>query len=298
MILFADDTSLISKSNSIDQLNKDMTNSLLIIQDWLKANKLTLNIIKTKLIHFNKGKTSNDNSKPTLHIDNIDIENASSLKFLGVYIDHKLSWKTHIDYISNKLLKIIYIIKTIKNIVSTTILRSIYTSLIQPQLMYGIITWFEPNNNKTKRLKLLQKKLIRLITKSRYNTHTSNLFKKLNLLNIDDIYKKQALLMYWKYNKNVIPPNLKTNIFTTHDIHKKNTRQANSIHLNQITNNIQKQSLNYKLFKIESETPTELLDLIKTSKFQTAKHIIKTYLLKSYTHTCLNINCYSCSSRT
>ena len=57
--------------------------------------------------------------------------------------------------------------KSIKHLVSSDILRTIYTSLIQPHLMYGIISWYNPDNNNTKRINTLQKKAIRIISKAK-----------------------------------------------------------------------------------------------------------------------------------
>ena len=46
-ILFADDTTLYASSNQLDGLNPIFNNDLDCLCDWLKANKLSLNIAKT-----------------------------------------------------------------------------------------------------------------------------------------------------------------------------------------------------------------------------------------------------------
>ena len=38
-----------------------------------------------------------------LRIDNQKIDETSTAKFLGVYIDNKLNWKTHISYVGGKI---------------------------------------------------------------------------------------------------------------------------------------------------------------------------------------------------
>ena len=53
------------------------------------------------------------------------------------------------------------------------------------------MSWYTPNTKTINRLNILQKKAIRIITKSRYNAHTSPLFKNLNILKLDDLYKKK-----------------------------------------------------------------------------------------------------------
>ena len=296
IILYADDTTIVCKSNKTSTLNKNIAEALTITKDWFSANKLTLNLNKTKLLQFkhNTRSTANDIS---LTIDDSKIETVTHLKFLGVIIDDRLTWKEHIHYVSNKVLKLIYIMKSIKHLVSMDTLKTIYTSLIQPHLTYGIITWYDLNNNNTRRLYTLQKKVIRIITKSKYNEHTSNLFKKLNILKLEDIYKKQILITYWKYRNNSLTPNLTHNITLTNQIHSHHTRQTHQIHLNQINHNFQKQSLNYKLHKIERNTSNEIISMSTTLPLNLFKTRIKKHLIKDYDYICTNPNCYPCLSR-
>ena len=43
------------------------------------------------------------NHQLDLQLDNQTIDETSTTKFLGVYIDNKLNWKTHISYVGGKL---------------------------------------------------------------------------------------------------------------------------------------------------------------------------------------------------
>ena len=49
------------------------------------------------------------------------------------------------------------------------------------------------------------KKAIRAITPSKYNAHYEPIFKELNLLKIEDIYKIQHLNFFYKYVNNNLP---------------------------------------------------------------------------------------------
>ena len=102
-ILFADDTSIFLSDKNYDTLLNTMNNELLIITKWLSANKLSLNIKKTHYMVFS-GKKSNL-SNCDVRINNQTISKVSEIKFLGVLVDEKLSWKSHIAYISKKYQK-------------------------------------------------------------------------------------------------------------------------------------------------------------------------------------------------
>ena len=76
-------------------------------KEWFLANKLSLNVGKTKFSLFHKSgkKYSIPSHLPTLKINNHDIERINTMKFLGVLLDDNLSWKEHIKYLENKIAK-------------------------------------------------------------------------------------------------------------------------------------------------------------------------------------------------
>ena len=76
---------------------------------WFKANKLLLNLAKTKYSLFHPASIFFLREPlPFLKIDNITIESENVTKFLGVLIDGNLSWKNHINDVSTKSIGILY----------------------------------------------------------------------------------------------------------------------------------------------------------------------------------------------
>ena len=107
--LFADDTNLFISGKSICQLQQNMETDLMSIAECLKANKLSLNIKKTHYMVFtNKNKTP-PNIK--LYIGGQPSDRLEHTEFLGLILDHKITWESHINFISNKIAKGIGIIK-------------------------------------------------------------------------------------------------------------------------------------------------------------------------------------------
>ena len=77
-------------------------------------------------------------------------------------------WKTHIDIVANKLIKFSGIFNKLKRFLPSYILRTLYFSMVQSRLTYGILAWgFE-----YQRFVKLQKRFMRIITLSTYNAHT------------------------------------------------------------------------------------------------------------------------------
>ena len=81
---------------------------------------------------------SNKRGNPRLSIiiDNFILEEKDVVTFLGVDIDNKLTWKSHIQHICNKISKSIAILRTLKYSFPKHILIMIYMSLI-----YSYISW-------------------------------------------------------------------------------------------------------------------------------------------------------------
>src|ERR1700730_7827150 len=121
-------------------------------------------------------------------IENESITRVDSTKFLGVIVDQKLTWQQHIAYISLKISKSLNILKRLKYKLPKKCLISLYYSLVYPHLNYCIIVWGSAYNTALHRLIVLQKPAIRTINNSHYRSHTESLFKKLNILKLNNVY--------------------------------------------------------------------------------------------------------------
>ena len=105
--MFADDTNLFYSNKNIKILFKEMNKELENISEWLRANKLSINIGKTNFILFLKSrdKVHLPLKLPTLRINDAPIKQVDSTKFLGIQIDENINCTHHIALIENKLAK-------------------------------------------------------------------------------------------------------------------------------------------------------------------------------------------------
>ena len=86
---FADDTNLLHINSSIKQLNRLLNNDLKSLCNWLKANKIALNVTKTELLFF-RHPNKKVYEEPNLKIDGKKLLLSKSVKYLGVSIDEFL----------------------------------------------------------------------------------------------------------------------------------------------------------------------------------------------------------------
>ena len=81
--MFADDTCLFYSNKDYKQLEIDINKALENIANWLKANKLTLNVKKSNLILFNIQTNAKENPQIKICIGNSELEQKDSAKYLG-----------------------------------------------------------------------------------------------------------------------------------------------------------------------------------------------------------------------
>ena len=227
-ILFADDSNIFFSHENANQLLRTVNSELKNVTDWIKANKLSLNLQKTNYMLF----SNKINSLPgAIIFDNAALVNVSTTKFLGVFIDEKLSWKTHIDNICKTISRNIGIINKLKYFLPSRTLLTLYHTLILPYINYGIIAWGCAIQTQLNRILLLQKKALRIIFQTQFRSHTDILFFENNILKVKDIYVFQLGQFMFKLSKDDLPAIFSDMFCKNASVHNYPTRQRNCYHL-------------------------------------------------------------------
>ena len=154
-IFFADDFNLFLNETDPTDIETKLNNELAQIAEWLKVNKLALNIDKTSCMLFGNKKGY---SKIRLCLQGKQITQISTIKFLGVMIDEKLNWKAHVSYISGKIWRVIGVIIEARNLGKKALL-SLYYTLIYPYLTYCHQVWGSTYQYNIDTLEKLQNRL-------------------------------------------------------------------------------------------------------------------------------------------
>jgi hypothetical protein len=77
--------------------------------------------------------------KPQIKFEGIDTAYKLGTKFLGVCINENVKWDGHIKYLYSKLTKSYCMINSLKDIMSSHVIRSIYFTYLLAYLRYGVI---------------------------------------------------------------------------------------------------------------------------------------------------------------
>ncbi len=133
-------------------------------------------------------------------IDRISHEsNEKHFKLLGVLLDENLSFKAHIDMLCSKISKSLFCINRVKNFVDESSLRKLYFSMVHSHLSYGINVYGCATSTALEKLRVMQKKAIRVIKNANYRAHTAPLFQELKILPLDDLilYSNTKFMHYY-----------------------------------------------------------------------------------------------------
>ena len=189
-ILFADDTNIFFSHKDFNLLSETLNSELIKLTQWFQANKLSINFKKSSFMVF-RPRQRRQTLDLSIKIGKNNIECVKETVFLGVILDERLSWKPHILNASRKISKSIGIIYKSSFCLPKTSLRSLYYSLVYPYLIYCVSVWGSTYHSNLKRIVTLQKKIIQIISKVSFDSHTDALFKEKMILKFSYIYLYQ-----------------------------------------------------------------------------------------------------------
>ena len=228
-------------------------------------NKIKINFGKSNFIFFSYGKNYNVNA---LNFGPGIINAADNTKFLGITIDKNLKFKPHISTVSIKLAKVSGILFRLNNVLPHEALKTLYSTLFVPHLLYGIEIWFGILAINDDRIFKLQKKAIRAVNCLPYGHHTSDFFKQMDVLKVHDLHKHRVLIHMYS-----------NDFLSQADVHDHNTRNRNNLVVPQYRRARTQSSIFYRGIALWNNLPSEMKDIQSLESF---KGQIKSMYISSY----------------
>ena len=252
-IIYADDTNLFHSGKSIFDCIRDINIEMVKISDWITSNRLSLNIDKTNFIVFNKSKITD--TLPPVCINNNHIKRVNTIKFLGVFIDDKLSWSQHIGHIRNKISKSIGMLSCARRNLNRDTLKKLYFAFIHPYLNYCLDVWGQCSRYHFQSLFKLQKRAMRVITFSNKIAHSAPLFESLEVLPLQSMYIMSVTLFMYKFYYRLLPPVIDEFFQHNTTIHSHNTRQSTLLHVPIIRSQFSMHSIRFRGVLLWNQLP-------------------------------------------
>lgn len=219
---FADDTNLLYSDKSPKRLKKIMESEFKLLYEWLCANRLSSNVAKTQFIIFRPPRKTLNN-RIVLKLNNTIIHESSEIKYLGLILNNRLSWKFHLE-LSKKLSRSVGMLYKLRHPCPIKVLKSLYFSLFNSHASYGLAVWGNADNTYMDKIKKLQNKAIRAMTFSTVYVSVDPLYKSLTILGLKDMLYLKICSLMWDYDHCVLPPALKDHFNEVNLLHNYSTR--------------------------------------------------------------------------
>jgi Reverse transcriptase (RNA-dependent DNA polymerase) len=214
LFLFADDSNALAQNPNLSELIDFVNAELQKLAVWFRANRLSVNAEKTKFMIFRtKNRVVNMQGKDIyLNFNDIGTRELPHLKFklarvfneappgqqtykmLGVIFDEFLTFNQHLTYMQSKISKSLFLLRRSKNVLPKKALKLLYFSLIHCHLTYCPLIYSICSKTQIKKLSILQKKAVRIISGLGYNDHTAPYFLSNDIMPLELIIKNSTLL--------------------------------------------------------------------------------------------------------
>ena len=148
-----------------------------------------------------------------------------NVKYLGVHVDYKLSWKTHINNLCHKLSKVSGIIFKLRHFCSTSTLRLVYYATFYSPIQYSLLNWGRAAKSHLDKLSTLQNKILRACLFRPLRSPTNYLYSKCRVSKLEDMIKMEKAKFMSKYNNKMLPISFDNHFLKLGKVHKYNTSE-------------------------------------------------------------------------
>ena len=208
--MLADDTTISYENTSIERINSSLQISLNEISQWCKNNHMVLNSSKTKtMVIATTQKHSRYDLKLNLQIDDKNINQVKEHKLLGVTIDEQLKWNSHINSVSKKVSKTLYLMHRLRNIIDTDTKILFFNAFIRSHFDYCSTIWDSTDKCYLQKLISLHKRSIKLILTENKTMSTQEKMNSINILSLENQHKLNKGINIFKTLNNKSPKYLK-----------------------------------------------------------------------------------------
>jgi len=192
VIHYADDTTVFKTGVNVPTLVDNLNVEMKKLDDWLCANRLSLNIAKSKVMVFTKRKLD---VIPPVQCRGAVLEFVESFKFLGVTLDRNLSFRNHGMQVISRLSRSIGIMRKLSFTLPSNAMFTLYYSIFYSHLTYAVVVWGNASQTVSGRISSLQRRAIKLLD---LGCTIENNFDRFRILKFPDIVKYFCVLKFFK----------------------------------------------------------------------------------------------------
>lgn len=276
--LFADDTILFYCAKDVRIIEQKMNEDLKLIDTWLAFNSLKSNSSKSKCMLINSGR-ADSSQKINIFMSGEKLEQVLEIKYLGVIVDYKLNFKSHVEYITKKIAKKINFLSRISNDISLFTRITIYKSIISPHFEYCGTILYLLNQTDMQLLQKLQNRAMRVILKCNRYTPITVMLDTLQFMSVKQRIYYNTIIFIFKIKEGLLPDYLNDRIQYVHETHEHNTRQKDDFYIKLKQRNYSQNYLYFNGLRLFNTLPGDIKTIKKLNHF---KRVVNTYIKSNF----------------
>ena len=224
--LFADDTCLSLCHSNINILSQLCNSEAAKVDEWFKANRLTTNSKKASNFLLSVYDSALDTSSFKITMGNVDLKRDDTVKYLGVLLDHNVTWSDQIEKLTSKLACSAGIFSKLRYYLDNKTLIQMYHALFNSHLQYGILCWGTTSSTNLHKLQVLQNRAIRNMMKAPRFFRLDNYYLNLRILKVTDLYDFEIAKFMHGHLNNILPECFMNFFHESGNRHTHNTRAS------------------------------------------------------------------------
>ena len=200
---FADDTTIYKGHRNLRYLIWCIENDLSNLDDWFRANKLTLNVGKSVHMIFSKKK----NVDTCIKLCDTELPKVEIVKFLGMWLDQNLTWDEHLSKLKSRIRRNMSMLQVGVNLLDIHSKKILYYAQIYSHLNYGLLLWGNMiSTTKMDSIQKLQNKCVRKI--DTYEKQVQKTYQKHKILRMKDALIPENCKMVYRLEHKLLPKKL------------------------------------------------------------------------------------------
>ena len=158
LFIFSDYATVFASDSDIDNIHATVNREVVGVDNWLKTNRLSLNVSKTSYMITSIQKIALD-----IKIRESILTKVLTVKFLGVTLDENLTFKDHVNKVTSKISKSICVMRRLHCQLRANVMVKLYYSLVYSHLTYALLAWGRSGSTNAAKIECAHRRACKLL---------------------------------------------------------------------------------------------------------------------------------------
>lgn len=269
-VMYADDTTIYFPAASADALTETLNAELNSVVSWTNANRLVLNVLKTKTILFGSNIKLKENPKLKIVINSTTVSQVEDTKLLGVILDSTLKWSKHIEGMAAIMGRQLALIRSCSKYFPKDLFPLVIKTMVLSHLHYCSVVWSCASEKDMEKLQLVQNKAARIALNCSRYTSIQRMHRTLGWPLVKNKFNFALICFLRNIVVSKYPTVLYEKLFFSCVMHSVNTRHAAHGHFTLPVCNTTtgQKSVTFRGMKVWNSLPAHITDIANRNLFK------------------------------